>query len=95
MQTDVLKNQEKVNMRNPNENIFRQEIGLQSKADRFLTPGTSEYSSRDNGRCGGRKSLTVRNRLFIRRLVCQSPYVVLGAIGGLVVVLFGKNQCKV
>ena len=95
MQIDKLKNQRKVNMMNQNHNVPGADNGLQTGSVDALTPGTSNNRLHCNGRCGGHESLTVRNRLFIRRLDNQSPYVVLGVVGGLVVLFFAEKAYKV
>ena len=70
-------------------------IGLQVRFFDSLTPGTSTESYRVSGRCAGHELLTVRNRLFTRRLGDQSPYVVLGDIVIIVVLYSAEKAYKV
>ena len=87
--------QRKINMINQTNRAPGADNGLQTGSVDALTPGTSNNRLHSNGRCGGHESLTVRNRLFIRRLDNQSPYVVLGVIIGLVVLFFAEKAYKV
>jgi hypothetical protein len=70
-------------------------IGLQVRFFDSLTPGTSTESFRQSGRCAGHELLTVRNRLFTRRLGDQSPYVVLRDIVEIVVLFLAEKAYKV